>query len=252
MKLYSPRCSNCVYFQKHNIKGGTKTCESAGKLGSDEACPLFMIDYRNIHITSSARHRNLFKQVHKAKGIDLKTLSFIAQQELVTRRNGFSLGQIGYVKVFRPNYQSSYFKVVVLAANDTYVSVESSFKGHTWYGEFLHASVLTEQQWLALKDTLPKKDPDFDKYFKYVKVSNSNLNVLKRKGRKKKDQQPTQQEILDKIADDLLSTADTSNISGVGSKDEIDKDIDVRIEEMTKTLSTDDFDDELDANYEDY
>lgn len=219
MKLYNPRCSNCVYFCKRTVKGGTKTCESIGKLSSDTACPLFMIDYRNIHITSSARHRNLFKQIHKAKGLDLKTISFIAQQELVTRKHGFSLGQIGWVKVFRPNYQSSYFKVIVLAANEKYVSVESSFRGKPWYGEFLHASFLTQDQWLALKDTLPEKDPDFASYFRYVKVVNSSLSVLQRKGRKKKEEQLSQQQILDKMADDLLAQADTSNLQPVHTED---------------------------------
>lgn len=167
-------------------------------LGTNDTCPMFMIDFHKLDMKKQDTLK-LFKYLHESDTSQLKMFSFIAQQELVTRVNGFSIGQVYYVKMFRPKYKSSYFKVIVLSATKNHVNVQSSFKNKTWYGQFLKSSLITEEEYKKLK--LPELDPKFHTYSKFVKIKGAHITTSHKRGRKKKSET---ENILDKMADDLL------------------------------------------------
>lgn len=183
------------------MEGATEVCSKAGMLEENDSCNTFILNFHNIDITKG-RVQKLMGSLNKADLRCLKFYSMLAQQEMITRKNGYSIGEMYWAKVFSPKYQSSYFKVIVLAATENYVYIESEFKGKPFYGTLLKESLLTEEEWEKVKAKLPKVDPNYHNYSKYIKVEKEKLFVEKKKrGRKKKS---SVENTLDKLADDIL------------------------------------------------
>ena len=209
MRIFSAQCKDCIYY-KQNMEGSRETCEKSGMLDTNDSCPMFLLNFHNVDIMKG-REEKLYRILNRTELTKLKTFSILAQQEIITRQNGFSIGQVYWAKVFSPKYLSSYFKVVILGATKSHVYVQSQLRGKTWYGQLLKSSLLTEEEWAKIKDKIPAKDPNWSKYFRYVKPTNTGLKIENNKRGRKKKEDVEKTKMLDKMADDLLKHSTNNN-----------------------------------------
>lgn len=194
-------CRDCVFYnpsakvekedktksskQKPKVKVG---CIANGKFEGNTACSKILFNYKKIDLYDD-KQRKILANIHNADLVKLRhwksnksvnniPTSLIAYNEIKTRYNGFSLGEIFYIKIFQDDYLSNYAKVVVLASTKNYVYVQGYYKDKLFYCELYPSSLLTESQFLEKRKYLIDNN--------LIEDPNDKLRCIKQKGTKVK------------------------------------------------------------------
>lgn len=237
------KCLDCIYYSSRKLNGTDAPCKDLGVLPSNSPCSRYMFDFKNVDL--NLQTQKVLSLVHNAQNInDLDALIGMAEQEKRTRKYGLSIGDIFYIKMFRPNYVSSYFRVVVLCADKNFVQVQGAHKSKLWFGEFKRESLITAKDYEKIKANLEKKglieDPNFESYFKAPE------NVIKMVSKRKKSYTKAKEENerdLESEADELLGD---DFIKDSKKESEYDDLPDIDDDEETDDLDTDDYYDDID------
>lgn len=202
------KCLDCIYYSSRKRNGADAPCKELGMLPSNPPCSHYMFDFKNVDLT--VQRQEVLSLVHSAKNSnELDALIGMAEQEKRTRKYGLSIGDIFYIKLFRTNYVSSYFKVVVLCADKNYVQIQGSYKDKIWFGEVFRESLIEVKDYEKIKQNLEKKglnvDPNFESYFK-----RDNLELQLSETKRKLETKKNKKEInpLEEMAERILSRDD--------------------------------------------
>lgn len=239
------KCLDCIYYASRKLNGADAPCKELGILPSNSPCSHYMFDFKNVDL--NLQRQEVLSLVHGAKNNnELDALIGMAEQEKRTRKYGLSIGDVFYIKLFRTNYISSYFRVVVLCADKNYVQVQGKHKRKIWFGEVLRDSLIEAKDYEKIKENLEKKglvmDPNFDSYFK---KSNDEIQMAEKrsKTRRPKNKEEDDRTDLEKMAERILARDDVFIHTSRKSKEYPDlPDIDEFDEETDDLLDVDSLD----------
>ena len=158
------RCGHCYHFDKQRAERYPDICSRLGILKIGRPCVAFMANVNTLSLKNEENH-SFAAILEKIPTTRLAAYAALINQERTTRRRGYKLGQVVYVKLLPDDYLSNYAKAWVLLAKKNTVIVQGQ-KG--FRGSFLQTSVLTEAQFTKKRQALIARkrinDPNYKKY----------------------------------------------------------------------------------------
>lgn len=162
------KCKSCIFYKDRAYQAFKKPCSQLGVKQFSRPCQHFFAN--PFTFLKDDPEFKLAKKLLIKFGKQLPSLVGWLNQELATKKTGFSFGQIVYVKLIGEDYLLNYAKATVVSANKEYVYIQ----GNKFRGTYLHDSVYTEDEWKRKKRTLVKhkrlRDPKHADYYK-IKVT---------------------------------------------------------------------------------
>jgi len=158
------KCKSCIFYKDRAYQAFKKPCAQLGVKQYSRPCQHF---FANPYIfLKDDPEFNLAKKLLIKYEKQLPTLVAWLNQELSTKKTGFTFGQIIYVKMIGEDYLQNYARATVVSANKEVVYVQ----GDIFRGTFMHASIFTEDAWVRKKKNLIKhkriRDPKEAEYYK--------------------------------------------------------------------------------------
>ncbi|MDE1905764.1 MAG: hypothetical protein KGH75_04865 [Rhodospirillales bacterium] len=167
------KCHSCIFFKDRAYPSFKKPCHELGIKKFSRTCEHFFAN-PFIFLKEDPQFKlatKLFKKYENS----LPSIVAWLNQELATKKTGFTFGQEIYVRMIGQDYLLNYAKATVVSANKEHVYIQ----GETFRGTILHESVFTSDQWKRKKKNLIKrkkiKDPLAKTYYK--KVTKAKINM---------------------------------------------------------------------------
>lgn len=176
-KALHVRCRNCLFFKKAAYFRAPCGSAEMGIKPYAKPCEHFTANHYSF---DTVIDRPLTDFLESLSHDRLGDLTALLNQEIRTRRHGFTLGQLVYIRLFQDEYLSNYCRASVIMANKDYVYVQGLDAKKKFRGMFRHESILNVKTFTLKKKSLVRRrrlvDPRLKEYTT-LKVDASKVKV---------------------------------------------------------------------------